>query len=142
MRILIKHPETSVETVLCDGPGRGVDRNTGPLDGLAIDDQVNVQPAEFIRAAEGKFFNRGNQRTSLTFRVARECRDIVAAHAWQVGFHAGCVRNGTVRLTETDTNGLTQVVRIENAVITAIKTTPMGVTRIIEFNIVGGKLTA
>jgi hypothetical protein len=142
MRILIKHPDTGVETVLCDGPGRGVDRNCGPLDGLSIDDQVNVQPAEFIRATESKYFNRGNQHTGMSFRVARECQSMVAAHAWQVGFHAGCVRNGTIRLIEQDANGVTQLVRIENAVITAIKTTPMGVTRIVEFNIVGGKLTA
>lgn len=142
MRISIKHPDTAVETVLCDGPGRGVDRNVGPLDGLSIDDQVSVQPIEIMRAAQSKFINRGNQRTSLTFRVARECRDIVAAHAWQVSFHAGCVRNGTIRLTETNTNGQNQVVQIENAVIVSIKTSPLGVSRLIEFNIVGGRLIA
>ena len=141
MRILIKHPTTNAETVLCDGPGRGVDVMIGPLDGMAIDDQIATQLAEFLRAAEAKAYNRLNQRTNIAFRVARESASLVAAHAWQLQFHANCLRNGTLHLTETSTNGASTTVKVLNAVITSIRTTPLGVTRLIDFTIVGGKLS-
>lgn len=141
MRILIKHATTNAETVLCDGPGRGADRMAGPLDGLSIGDDVSGQVAEFLRATEIKAWNRQNQRTALSFRVARECASAVAAHAWQLAFHAGCIRAGTVHLIETSSSGSTQTVKIANAVITSIRTTPLGVTRVVEFSIVGGKLS-
>ncbi len=141
MRILIKAADNS-ETVLCDGPGRGQDKNHGPLnDGLIIDDQVVPQVAEFLRATAAKAYNRQNQRVSVAFRIARECASIIAAHSWQLAFHAGCIRSGTIHLIEVDANGVEKRVKIPNAVITAIKTTPLGVTRSVEFSIIGGPLT-
>lgn len=143
MRIIIKSniQGDTRETVLCDGPGRGLDLNIGPLDdGVVIEDVVTAQSVEFLRAAAGKAYNRGNQRTSLSFRIARECSSALAAHTWQVAFHSSCLRSGTLRLTETTATGSRKEVRIENAVITAIRSTPRGVTRFVEFTIIGGPL--
>lgn len=141
MRILIKALDNT-ETVLCDGPGRGTNKNHGPLnDGLVIDDNVVAQVAEFLRASAAKAFNRKNQQTRVAFRIARECDSIIAAHSWQLAFHAGCIRSGTIHLIEVDANGTEKRVKIPDAVITAIKTTPLGVTRIVEFSITGGPLT-
>ncbi len=141
MRILIKAADNS-ETVLCDGPGRGPDRNHGPMnDGLIIDDQVVSQVAEFLRATASKVYNRKNQRVSVAFRIARECASIIAAHSWQLTFHAGCIRSGTIHLIEVDSNGTEKRIKIPDAVITTIKTTPLGVTRVVEFSIIGGPLT-
>jgi len=141
MRIIIKDPVSGAETILCDGPGRGLDRNHGPLDGLMIDDQVATQVAEFLRSDTVQAYNRRNQRTAISFRVVRESASAMAAHAWQLAFHAGCLRSGTLHLTETSAQGSTSAIKIGNAVIQSIKTTPMGCSRMIDFNIVGGKLS-
>jgi hypothetical protein len=43
-------------------------------------------------------------------------------------------------MIETSSSGVEQRVRIENAVISSLKTTPLGVTRIVEFQLIGGPL--
>lgn len=142
MKIIIKDT-LNLETVLCDGPGRGRDRNVGPLDdGVVIDDQVTMQLAEYLRAPAAKAFNRKNQRTSIAFRVSRECESLTAAHAWQVSFHSSCIRAGTLILIETLASGAEKRVNVPDVVITSIKTNPLGVTRLVTFQIVGGPLTA
>ena len=141
MRIIIKDPITSAETVLCDGPGRGLDKNVGPLnEGVLVDDQVIFQVAEGCRWESVKVFNRKNRRTSTTFRISRECSSSLAAHSWRLEFHGRCIRFGTIIMTETSGSGVAKTIRIENAGLN-FKPTPMGVSTLIDFNIIGGPLT-
>jgi len=140
MRILIKDASNN-QTILCDGPGRGLDRNTGPLDGIMFDDQINVQPGEILRAASAKAWNRGNKRTQVGFRISREMASANAAHVWQAAFHAQCIRAGMIEFTGVDSNGTERSFTLSDAVISNIKTTPLGVTRLVEFSIVGGAIT-
>ena len=140
MRILIKDSANN-QTVLCDGPGRGTDLSIGPLDGVSFDDQVVAQISERFRADAIVAYNRKNKRTSVVFKIARESTSLNAAHVWQMTFHSTCIRAGTVEFSETNSSGVTVTVSLANALIIGIKTTPLGVTRIVEFSIIGGALS-
>ena len=139
MRILIKNG--AAETVLCDGSPRGLNKNVGPLGGLSIDDQVNVQIREFIRAAYAKPTNRKNKKTQVSFSVSRECASLTEAHSWQMNFHISCVREGTVYFIETTGGGATTTYQLKDAVL-QFKTLPVGVSRTIQFLCIGGELSA
>jgi len=140
MRILIKHPTTSAETVLCDRPARGLDRMVGPLEGVPIRDQIAAQVAPRLRAETVLTWNRKNKQIQISFKVAREMASLNAAAVWQVAFHAACLREGVVHFIEADAAGTETRFTLSNALITDINTTPLGVTRIVEFAIIGGAL--
>jgi hypothetical protein len=139
MRIVIKDSANN-QTVLCDGPGRGADKNIGPLDGISFDDQIVTQVAEYLRQSAIQAFNRGNKRTQVQFRVVREMASVNEAHTWQVAFHSACIRQGTVQFIETSNSGVQHTYSLANAVIAGIRSTPLGVSRIVEFTIIGGAI--
>jgi hypothetical protein len=135
MRILIKATAASgngAETVLCDGPTRGVNLMMGPLaEGCEIDDQHNIQPAEGLRWASTAYHDRLNAKVAISFQVVREHISPAAAHAWQIQFHKTCVRSGTLYISE---GGLAT---FPNAVLN-LRTKPLGVSRLITFTITAG----
>lgn len=139
MRILIKSA-TKAETVLCDGPGRGPDKMWGPLNNSgAIDDTVLIDPQQGMRAPSIRMVNRLNRSINMTLVVSRQCASIPAAFAWQMDFHATCIRAGDIFFTEADTSGNTVTWKLTTAVLN-IATTPMGATRVVTFTIQGGEL--
>ena len=139
MRILIKDAANN-QTVLCDGPGRGINLMCGP-DGLASGDQPQIQQAPRFRAASMLFFNRGNLANKFAFSVIREMPDMRAAILWHVTFQRDCIRAGTVQFIETDQNGVQQTAQLQNAML-SLQIQPLGVSRKIAFTLEGGVLTA
>ena len=135
MIILIQSP-AGKETILCDGPGRGLERMVGPLsDGCEIDDQRNGQPSEALRAASIAYYDRGNGRVAMSFQVTRECVSASAAFVWQIAFHANCVRSGKLYMIQDTFKALFPTALLN------LKTKPLGVTRIITFSIQAGAPT-
>ena len=135
MQILIKSPAGD-ETILCDGPARGLDLMQGPLsDGVEIDDQHNFQESGALRAAAIVYYDRGNGRVATGFQVARESASAAAGHAFQMQFHLTCVRAGALYIIQDDGKWL-----FPTAVLN-FKSKPMGVTRLYTFTIQAGAPT-
>lgn len=141
MRIVIKDAGNN-QTVLCDGPARGLDLLVGPLvPGVSCSSATSVQAAPRFRAATTLFFDRLNRSVALQFSVSREMASLQAAESWQLAFLASVIRAGTVYFFESDAGGNQLQWRLLNAVIAEIGFTPMGVTREVRYTINGGSLT-
>ncbi len=139
MRIVIKDVDNN-QTVLCDGPERGLDRNQGPLTGITANSRIVIQPAQRFRADFLKHFNRLNRSSSRQLRVVREMQSMQAAELWQLQCEAQTIRDGTIEFAESDGVGNVFKFALLNAAIPEIAFVPMGVSREIIYTIVGGGL--
>lgn len=140
MRIVIKNTANTAETVLCDGPSRGLDRNVGPIDTMPAASRVKIQPSERFRAATIQHFNRLNRSSARTLTVVREMSSRQAAARWQLEHEMTCIRTGTIEFTEQDGAGNLLVWRLRDAGIPEIQFVPMGVSYQITYTILGGAL--
>lgn len=138
MRIVIKSA-TNAETVLCDGPGRGLDKLWGPInDSGGIDDAIMFDSQKRMRAAATRTVNRGNKAISMTVMVSRQCGSIPAAFAWQMQFHATCIRSGEIYFATQDPAGNSVTWKLTSAGLN-LRTTPVGATRVVTYTIQGGE---
>lgn len=140
MRIILKELSESGsnlgETILCDGPAKGLNLWVGP-DGLSIDGQIQAQVQPFLRADSVKVWNRKNQQISVSFRCRRDCGSVEAAEAFIIQFYATCKRGTQLVMA----SGATTQIKINNAAMPGLKLTHIGVLVLAEFAIVGGSIS-
>ena len=140
MRIIMKELNEAGanlgETILCNGPSKGLDLWVGP-DGLVINGNLNAQVQPFLRAASVKVWNRNNHKVSVSFRCRRDCGSIDAAEAFIVQFYSSCKRGTQLVLA----SGTTTQIKINNAVMPDLKLSHIGVLVLAEYTIVGGSIS-
>lgn len=76
--------------VACDSPG-----NTNLMD-YAVNGEQVFQEAQFFRATERAFYDRGNQKTIVTFQVSRVWPDRLTAESYVYFYNTLFPRIGLV----------------------------------------------
>lgn len=140
MRIIIKDPVTAAETVLCDGPGRGLDRSQGPTDRMPVGRRINVQPLERARQTAKQFVSRFNAEHPISFSISRQAASAAAARVWYWNHLKNCLTAGTVIMSES-AGGRVVTVTIADCVISDISGGTYGVHIDVTYQIQGGALT-
>jgi len=140
MRIIIKNSSSAAETILCDGPARGVDRNLGPIN-LQFAAPVTAQVAGALRATAVQVHNRKNQRTIISFSIVRRFTSRRAAWYWQITHGRDCVREDTLLLYPTDDSGAATKITVSNCVLSTLTIQNQGVTLKIDYQLTGGAVT-
>lgn len=120
--------------VLCAG---GADS----VDGFSLNGQQQVQWLDAVRAASSIPANRGNQRTTLSFRIERQHADLPTAEAFVLqhwaaltGLQATCI------LTSDETEPVT-VMYLPDCVVESVQGSYEGISSIFTYRLVGGALT-
>jgi hypothetical protein len=137
MRILMKSGTT--ESLLVDGPHRGVNKQVGPS-ALRIVAETQVDPKMRLRASYQVPVDRGNIGISVSFGMRRECSSHSAAAAWLLRHISTVLRSGTLYLIQTGPSNERIYLQVSNAVLRLADHAMDGVSVRVEYQIVGGEL--
>lgn len=131
-----------VETVICDGAMRGVDKSAGPA-GLSYRGARQRQVQPLIRSANAAIYYRGNGADQFSFGVSRLFSTLELGHAWLLEHRARLPVNddpaGAPLLCEMVQGG--QLFRLEQPDLIITEAHFLGVTCFISYDLIGTNLT-
>lgn len=127
---------TFASTPICTLSGRGTDSP----ETMTIDGQCSEQTAKFLRAQSAKVFNRGNEITTISFKVFRSHGSIQAAEAFALSHRKSLYgKYGNLVLIADDGSGMnTATSTLTNSVCKQCKVTYKGMNSWTEYNFIGG----
>ena len=120
--------------VLCEGDVSGQ-----YPENLTIDGMRNIQPAQFLRAVNGKPIGRGNRTTRISFAITREHATHHAAVIWAIEHETALPENGLVEILLQ--GGGTTRLYLHDGQLESHRVTPIiGCATVHQYTLVGGAL--
>lgn len=113
---------------------------TNGLTDYAVNGESIIKEAKFFRALQEKFYDRGNEKTVVTFTVSWGWPDIVAAETWLNLYNTKFPRIASVQF-QSSTSGKSASTYLVNAAIHPASSKLKGCTTYHTHRIEGGIMT-
>ncbi|MDR0679731.1 MAG: hypothetical protein LBF42_01690 [Puniceicoccales bacterium] len=116
----------------------GVEAHESPYD-VSIRSEREVQIVETLRSNVAKSYDRGNQRTTISFKVARRHSSIEDAQQFVLSHGAALVNLATALTVIEEPSGDEFV--LSDASVAAVQSSSSGSASIHEYRVVGGNFS-
>ena len=135
MKIILT-PTTGQPFTLADSP------DPIPLANLRLSGSRAIQDAQFFRATNCVFYDRGNRRTEVTFDTTRLFASPVDAESFLLMHETQFPGRGLVTFIAGQKTGQTASRYLANAVVESVQSSLSGCTTRHRYRIVGGIMSA
>jgi hypothetical protein len=110
-------------------------------DSLHVNGERVIQPADILRAASKKFFNRKNASTVIAFSVTREHSSVRAAEAFLIKHEAEIPDSGIIEVISYDGSGGEESAYIPTGFLKTTEASYIGCSTFHSYTIIGGRIT-
>ena len=109
-----------------------------PMRTFRVNNSDNIQEAQFFRAAAASYYDRGNQRTEITFETSRLFADQVSAESFILTHRNSFPNQGLVSFVAGASGGQQATRYLKNGTVQTVSSQLQGCTTHHSYRITGG----